>query len=202
MRLVENPDVLIMGHPQLFKEQAQVSLGELETEEFQHNLRVLRETQIASNGIGLAAPQINWPLRVMSVGISEENRRRYPMAPNIDFAFWINPQITDISKETCWTWEGCLSVPGMRGWVERPSEITVCGYNEKGERQEVNLDGFHARVMQHEMDHLDGYLFPMRVDDKELLIPLDAIEHQDSWADNWPSPGARNTPRGKVSFTR
>ena len=202
MRLVENPDVLVVGHPLLFKEQAQISLDELETEEFKHNLKILRKTQIATNGIGLAAPQVDWPVRVLSVGISEENRKRYPMAPNIDFAFWINPQITDISKETCWTWEGCLSVPGMRAWIERPSKITVCGYNEKGERLEVNLDGFHARVMQHEMDHLDGYLFPMRVDDKELIIPLDAIEHQDIWPDNWPSPGARNTPRGKVSFIR
>ena len=202
MRLEDTPDVLILGHPLLFKEQAQVSLNELGTKEFVHNLKILRDTQISSNGIGLAAPQIGWPARVLSVGISEENRKRYPMAPNIDFSYWINPQIIDISKETCWTWEGCLSVPGMRGWVERPSEITICGYDEKGERKEVSFDGFPARVMQHEMDHLDGYLFPMRVDDKELIIPLDAIEHQDIWPDNWPSPGARSTPRGKVSFIR
>lgn len=202
MRLEDDPDVLIMGHPLLFEGQAQISLDQLDTEEFQHNLKVLRNSQIASVGIGIAAPQIGWPVRVLSLGISEENRRRYPMAPDIDYAYWINPQITDISKETCWTWEGCLSVPGIRAWIERPSRITVCGYNEKGERMEETLDGFHARVMQHEIDHLDGFLFPTRVDDKSLIIPFDAIEQQDTWAENWPTPGARATPRGKLSAVR
>lgn len=202
MKLTESPDILIMGHPVLFQVQPDVSLDELDQETFKHNLQVLRKSQIDSNGIGIAAPQIDWPVRVFSVGISNENRKRYPQAPKIDFAFWINPQIIDSSKETCWTWEACLSIPGMRAWVERPKTITLCGYNEKGKALEVSLDGFPARVIQHELDHLDGILFPMRVDDKQLIIPNEAIEHQSSWAEDWPTDNARNTPRGQLSLHR
>ena len=202
MKLPDNPEILIMGHPLLFQEQPQVSLEELEQEDFQHNLRVLRQSQLTANGIGIAAPQIGWAARVLSLGISEESRKRYPQAPDIGFAFWINPQFTDYSQKTCWTWEGCLSVPGMRAWVERPEWVEVCGYNEKGERLQLRMEGFHARVMQHEMDHLNGILYPQRLQDKEQLIPDIAIEYQEQWADNWPSPGARITPRGKMSATR
>ncbi len=199
MRLTDNPDVLIMGHPLLFEHQPQVSLDDIILEDFQHNLQVLRNTQLVTNGVGLAAPQIGWPVRVLSLGISEINRNRYPQAPDIPFRFWLNPQITDFSKDTCWTWEACLSVPGMRAWIERPSSITVCGYNENGERQQVNLDSFSARVMQHEMDHLDGMLFPMRAHDKTMIIPNEAIELQHQWADNWPTKNARKTVRGQIS---
>ena len=202
MRLPDQPDLLVMGHPLLFQAQRQISLDVLSDSDFKHNLQVLRKIQIDTNGIGLAAPQVGWPVRVLSVGISDVNRKRYPQAPDIPFGFWINPQVTDFSKETCWAWEACLSVPGMRAWVERPKQITVIGYNDKGERVEASMEGFAGRVMQHELDHLNGKLFPMIVDDKALIIPNEAMEHQDSWADNWPTSNARVTPRGQISEER
>lgn len=202
MRLPDQPDVLLMGHPILFREHHQVCLDDLKTEDFLHNLDVLKEQQVRSQGIGLAAPQIGWEARVMSLGISEINRFRYPKAPDIPFCFWINPQVVEFSKETCWTWEACLSVPGLRGWVERPRTIKVSGYDENGLRKEVEMTDFPARVMQHELDHLNGILFPMRVDDKSLIIPNQSIEHQEEWAENWPTPNARNTLRGQISPDR
>ena len=191
-----------MGHPLLFDHQQQVTLDEMKQDDFIHNLKVLREKQLDTNGVGLAAPQVGWAVRVLSLGISDVNRKRYPQAPDIPFGFWINPEITDFSRDTCWTWEACLSVPGMRAWIERPSSVTVVGYNEHGERQEVKLEGFAARVMQHELDHLNGKLFPMRVEDKSLIIPNEAMEYQDCWADDWPTVNARNTPRGVISAER
>lgn len=191
-----------MGHPLLFQEQPQVAVGEITSDDFQHNLEILKQKQLCTLGVGLAAPQIGWPARVFSLGISEINRSRYPQAPDIPFAFWINPQIIDFSSNTCWTWEGCLSVPGMRAWIERPESITVVGYNEQGERQQRDLSGFTARVMQHELDHLDGKLFPMRVEDKSLIIPNQSIEHQEEWAKDWPTGSARKTIRGQISDTR
>ncbi|MRI33319.1 peptide deformylase [Endozoicomonas sp. OPT23] len=201
-RLPDNPDVLIMGHPLLFKSQRQVTIDEIHSEEFQHNLEVMKQSQFDSIGIGLAAPQIGWEVRVMSIGISKENHARYPKAPYIPFCYWINPQVIEVSKETNWTWEGCLSVPGVRAWIERPAAITLAGYDEHGQRKEESFEGFPARVMQHELDHLNGYLFPMRVDDKSLIIPHEAILHQEQWAENWPTESARNTERGQLSANR
>ncbi|WP_422136146.1 peptide deformylase [Endozoicomonas sp. ALD040] len=202
MRLNQDPNVLLMGHPLLFQEQPQVDVREITSDDFQHNLEILKQKQLNTLGVGLAAPQIGWPARVLSVGISELNRFRYPQAPDIPFAFWINPQITDFSKNTCWTWEGCLSVPGMRAWIERPESITVVGYNEHGERHESNLSGFTARIMQHELDHLNGKLFPVRVEDKSLIIPNQSIEYQEEWAEGWPTENARKTTRGQISNRR
>ncbi|MGI9277909.1 MAG: peptide deformylase [Endozoicomonas sp.] len=202
MKLPVQPEVLIMGHPLLFQSQPQVSVDTINTGDFRHNLKVLKQQQIDTQGVGLAAPQVGWAARVLSMGISDENRSRYPRAPDIPFCFWINPEIIDVSDETCWTWEACLSVPGMRAWIERPSEVRVAGYDHQGERVEQELSGFVARVMQHEMDHLNGILFPKMVEDKSLIIPNEAIFRQDQWADDWPTPSARVTPRGQISPTR
>ena len=202
MKLPEQPEVLIMGHPLLFQNQPQVSVNDINASDFQHNLKVLKQHQIDTQGVGLAAPQVGWAARVLSVGISDDNRSRYPQAPDIPFCFWINPEIIDFSDETCWTWEACLSVPGMRAWIERPSEVKVVGYDHQGKRQEQELNGFPARVMQHEMDHLDGILFPMRVEDKSLIIPNEAIFRQELWDKNWPTARARITPRGQISPVR
>ncbi|WP_252177682.1 peptide deformylase [Endozoicomonas sp. 4G] len=202
MRLNQNPDVLLMGHPLLFQEQPQVAVGDITSDDFQHNLEILKQKQLSTLGVGIAAPQVGWPARVFSMGISELNRSRYPQAPDLPFAFWINPQISDFSKNTCWTWEGCLSVPGMRAWIERPESITAVGYNERGERQEQSLSGFAARVFLHELDHLNGKLFPMIVEDKSLIIPNQSIEHQEAWAEGWPTESAHNTIRGQLSDVR
>lgn len=202
MRLSPETDVLLMGHPLLFQEQPHVTLDEIRSKDFQQNLDALKEIQFRAQGIGIAAPQVGWGVRVMSVGITPENRFRYPQAPEIDFNFWINAQIIEESSDTCWTWEACLSAPGLRAWVERPSSVRVAGYDRHAQRQEVEVDGFHARLMQHEMDHLNGILFPMRVEDKSLIIPNESILKQDEWANDWPTPNARKTPRGVISRAR
>ena len=202
MKLSPDADVLIMGHPLLFKEQPQVSLDDIATPEFQENLNTLQQIQLRSNGIGIAAPQAGWATRVLCLGISEDNQARYPQAPDIPFSYWINAQVVASSQDTCWSWEGCLSVPGIRAWIERPASITVVGYDQKGDRKHEELSGFHARVMQHELDHLNGILFPSRVEDKGLMIPSEAALHQDKWVENWPTENARKTPGGVISKER
>ncbi|PJE80030.1 Peptide deformylase [invertebrate metagenome] len=199
MRLPKNPDVLIMGHPLLFLQQPATEKSIISTENFQHNLNVLSLSQLKANGIGIAAPQIGWKARVMSIGISHENQQRYPKAVLIPQEFWINPTITEQSSDTCWTWEGCLSVPGIRGWVERPACITATGYNQQGESVTKELTGFHARIFQHEMDHLNGLLFTMRINDPTMIIPEQALQNKQQWKNNWPTEGAYKTSPGQLS---
>ncbi len=200
--LPDSPDLLIMGDPVLFQQHQQVSVEDILTDDFQRNLRILRQRQLEANGIGIAAPQIGWGVRVLCIGISEETKNRYPSVPDIPFSFWINPQVIEVSKETCWTWEGCLSVPGIRGWVNRPANLKVRGFDDQGEAIEASLSGFAARVMLHEIDHLDGILFPDRVDDRRLMIPNVSMETQSSWPENWPTMNARITPPGTISTDR
>lgn len=202
MPIATNPDLKVMGAPILFQSQPQVSMADIATDEFQETLETLKRKQFDANGIGIAAPQVGWAARVLCLGISDDNRERYPLVSNIPFQFWINPQITHFSKDTCWAWEGCLSVPGIRGWVNRPSAVNVCGYNQEGERIEVELDGFSARVMQHEIDHLDGVLFPMRMEETKLIIPNASMENQALWPEGWPTPHARITRPGEISMEK
>lgn len=202
MKLTPESEILIMGHPVLFQEQPHVSIDEILSEEFQGNLDALKEIQMRSGGIGIAACQAGWQVRAMCAGIGEENHHRYPLAPDIPFSFWINSQIVEQSEETCWTWEACLSIPGLRAWVERPRSIKIAGYDRNGNRQEANLTDFPARVFQHEQDHLNGILFPMRVEDKSLIIPNDSILQQNQWVEGWPTPNAHKTPRGALSEER
>ena len=202
MRLPDSPDLVIMGDPLLIQQHQQVSVDEIYTEDFQHNLTILRKRQLEANGIGIAAPQIGWEVRVLCLGLSEDTKVRYPKVPDIPLSFWINPQVIEVSKETCWTWEGCLSVPGIRGWVNRPARAKVRGINDHGETIEADLSGFAARVMLHEMDHLDGVLFPDRVDDAKLMISNASLEIQGGWPQNWPTGNARITPPGTISKER
>lgn len=202
MRLDNEPAAVLMGHPLLFEKQKEIPRDEIDTEDFQHNLAVLRNSQSRLMGIGLAAPQIGWAARVLCLGIDEETRERYAGAPDVPFQFWINPKIRAVSPTTSWGWEGCISVPGIRGWIERPSHVDVEGWNEKGEFVQMRMNNFAAKVFQHELDHLNGTLFLMRVNDINLIVPLESMEQQDEWAKNWPTPNARKTPGGKLSPTR
>jgi len=104
-----------------------------------------------------------------------------------------------MSAETNWMWEGCLSVPGLRGWVERPRAVRLRGLDEHGTAREVELDGLAARIAQHELDHLDGILFPHRTAGTHFLVPQASMEAQDGWAEDWPSPGSRRTGLGQLS---
>lgn len=202
MRLDNEPLALLMGHPLLFEKQKEMPVSQIHSDDFQHNLNILKNSQSRLNGIGLASPQIGWAARVLCLGISDENRARYPNAPDIPFQYWINPKIRAVSPTTSWAWEGCISVPGVRGWVERPSHVDIEGYNEKGESIYVRMNDFMARVFQHELDHVNGMLFPMRIQDINLLVPSDALLQQQGWAKNWPTSNARKTTPGALSPAR
>jgi peptide deformylase len=136
----------------------------------------MRETMAAVNGAGLAAPQIAVNLQVVIFGSTRVNPR-YPDRPLVPQTVLINPVITPIGADEEQEWEGCLSVPGLRGMVPRWAHIRYTGLDEMGNLIDRTIDGFHARVVQHECDHLIGKLYPMRVRDftqfgyTEVLFP-------------------------------
>jgi peptide deformylase len=140
------------------------------------------ETMIDANGAGLAAPQVHVPLRVVifqapgersDPGLSEAEAFDHT-AP---LTVLINPEIAVMAPETEGGWEGCLSVPGLRGWVERPAHIRYRGFDLDGKPVERTARGFHARVVQHECDHLDGRLYPSRMTDLSRLVFESEIHH-------------------------
>jgi len=133
------------------------------TPELDALLQDMRDTMRAMNGAGLAAPQIGVGLRVVIFGV--QSNSRYPDADSVPETVLINPVITPLGEETDMAWEGCLSVPGMRGVVERYSHLRYQGFDEQGALIDRAVSGFHARVVQHECDHLDGILYPMRIQD-------------------------------------
>jgi peptide deformylase len=124
----------------------------------------LLDTMKAANGAGIAAPQIGVDLRVLIFGGGGINPR-YPDAPPIPFTVLCNPIITPLSADLTRGWEGCLSVPGLRGEVPRFERLRYTGRDQFGVAIDRSVDGFHARVVQHECDHLDGVLYPQRIDD-------------------------------------
>ena len=142
----------------------------------------MRETMAAVNGAGLAAPQIGVNLQLVIFGSMAINPR-YPDRPIVPPTVLINPVILPLGLDEEEDWEGCLSVPGLRGVVPRWSRIRYTGFDEKGQAIDRTVDGFHARVVQHECDHLIGKLYPMRVRDftrfgfTEVLFPgISAVE--------------------------
>ncbi len=154
-------EVLKMGDP-LLLQQAQ-PLEQFDTPELHPLLAELRDTMAHLSGAGLAAPQIGIGLQVVIFGV--EQNPRYPQAEEIPDTVLINPVLTPLSDELEEDWEGCLSVPGLRGMVPRHTRLRYQGYDEKGERIDRSVSGFHARVVQHECDHLMGILYPMRIRD-------------------------------------
>ena len=128
----------------------------------------MRDTMLAEEGVGIAAPQIGHYVRIIMFGIEEENRR-YPNRSSIPFTVLINPDIKPLTDETELGWEGCLSVPGMRGLVPRYTQIEYSGLDVEGHLLTRVAEGFHARVVQHECDHLDGILYPFRVQDLKFF---------------------------------
>ena len=193
------PPLRYLGDPDLMVPQPEVE--RVQAEETQNRLAILRAAMGKYGGIGIAAPQIGWWVRAMCYGI-EEGNPRYAAAPPVPFQYWINPGITWFSEDTSWMWEGCLSVPGMRGWVQRPREIRMRGLDERGETREVHLKDLPARIAQHEFDHLDGVLFPMRVESPNLLVSQAVFDGKETWATNWPSPGSYLTKAGELSMEK
>jgi peptide deformylase len=170
-------EVLKMGDPRLLAVAEPV--GEFGSPELKNLLTDMQDTMRDLNGAGLAAPQIGVGLRVVIFGF-EENPR-YPEADPVPFTILINPQLTPLSEEEDEGWEGCLSVPGMRGLVPRYRELRYTGFDADGNPIDRTVKDFHARVVQHEVDHLDGILYPLRIRDltqfgfNDALFPGETI---------------------------
>jgi peptide deformylase len=152
--------VLRMGDARLLRRAEPVqSFGE----ELHALLQDMRDTMQALNGAGLAAPQIGVNLRAVIFGVQKS--ARYPDAEEVPQTVLINPSIAVLDEDIDDAWEGCLSLPGLRGLVPRFRNIRYQGYDERGAPIDRTASGFHARVVQHECDHLDGILYPMRIRD-------------------------------------
>jgi peptide deformylase len=154
--------VLRMGDPRLLRVSEPVDL--LEAPELATLLADMRDTMTSLSGAGLAAPQIGVPWRVVIFGTGAPNPR-YPDAEVVPYTTLINPVLAPIGDEMEQGWEGCLSVPGMRGLVSRHRQLRYRGVDGQGIEIDRLVSGFHARVVQHEVDHLDGILYPMRITD-------------------------------------
>jgi peptide deformylase len=151
--------VLKMGHPLLRQVAPPVPrFGELES-----LIVDMDDTMRSLNGAGLAAPQIGVSLRVVIFEVQENPR--YPHVSPVPYTVLVNPELTPLGDEQEEGWEGCLSVPGMRGLVPRYQRLRYQGFDQHGVRIDRTVEGFHARVVQHEVDHLDGILYPQRVRD-------------------------------------
>jgi peptide deformylase len=158
-------DVLKMGDPRLLAVSAPVEA--FGTPELENLIGDMRDTMRHLNGAGLAAPQIGVNLRVVMFGV--EQNPRYPEAEAVPFTVLINPILTPVGDAEDEAWEGCLSVPGMRGLVPRYLELHYSGHDPQGQPIDRTVRDFHARVVQHEVDHLDGILYPRRVRDLTMF---------------------------------
>lgn len=166
-------DILKMGDARLLRvAQPVTNFGSAELDAL---IADMKDTMLAANGAGLAAPQIGVDLQLVIFGF--ERNQRYPDAPPVPLTVLINPVITALSADETEGWEGCLSVPGLRGWVPRWSRIRYTGVDAQGRVIDREVDGFHATVVQHECDHLIGRLYPTRMRDftrfgfTEVLFP-------------------------------
>jgi peptide deformylase len=166
-------EILKMGDPRLLRQAEPVS--EFGTPELEALIADMFDTMRAANGAGLAAPQIGVNLQLLIFGFSQNTR--YPDAPAVPETVLFNPVLTPLSEQMEDGWEGCLSVPGLRGVVPRWSKLRYDGFDQYGNAISREVDGFHARVVQHECDHLAGVLYPMRIKDfsrfgfTEILFP-------------------------------
>jgi peptide deformylase len=168
--------VLKMGDPRLLEVAEKVqSFG---TPALHNLVRDMRDTMESLDGAGLAAPQIGVGLQVVIFGV--KLNPRYPDAEEVPYTVLINPVLTPLTDEMEPGWEGCLSVPGLRGIVPRFARLRYEGSDQYGRRIDRTVEGFHARVVQHECDHLQGILYPMRIADfrtfgfTDVLFPVDA----------------------------
>jgi peptide deformylase len=164
-------DVLKMGDPRLLAVSAPVT--EFGTPELKQLLTDMQDTMQQLSGAGLAAPQIGVSLRVVIFGV--DHNPRYPDAEEVPFTVLINPLLTALGDTVEEGWEGCLSVPGMRGLVPRWRELRYTGKDADGNPIDRTVTDFHARVVQHEVDHLDGILYPRRIRDLTMFGFTDAL---------------------------
>ena len=157
--------VLKMGDPLLLKVADKVE--KFATPELNTLIQDMHDTMEALDGAGLAAPQIGISLQVVIFGV--KSNPRYPDAEEIPYTVLLNPVLTPLTQEVEQDWEGCLSVPGLRGMVPRFARLRYRGFDQYGKPIDRSVGGFHARVVQHECDHLQGILYPMRITDFRLF---------------------------------
>ena len=160
--------IIRMGHPTLREQAAPFPEPEIDGPRFHTLIQDMRETLHDAGGIGLAAPQINEPVQVAIIEI-DDGPSRYGALGAVEFCIFVNPRITVLAPQTAGHWEGCLSVPGLRGFVSRPQEIQVDYLDSKGQAQQRIFSGFAATVVQHEFDHLIGKLYIDHIEDPALL---------------------------------
>jgi len=163
--------VLRMGNPLLLQKAAEIT--EFNTPELTALIQDMQDTMAAEDGAGLAAPQIGVNVRVVIFGV--EQNPRYPDAEAVPRTILINPVITPLEDIMEDGWEGCLSLPGLRGLVPRYTHIKYSGFDVLGNPFETEASGFHARVVQHECDHLDGILYPLRIKDLRQFAYTDEL---------------------------
>lgn len=170
--------VLRMGDPLLLQKAAEVTT--FDTPELHALIQDMHDTMAAMDGAGIAAPQIGVSQRVVIFGVG--SNPRYPDAEQVPYTILINPTLTPLSEDMEDGWEGCLSVPGIRGVVPRYTQLHYRGFDPQGNVIDRVASGFHARVVQHECDHLDGILYPMRIRDlsrfgfTDVLFPGQGIQ--------------------------
>lgn len=171
-------EVLKMGDPRLLRLSRPVE--KFATDEMHELVRDMLDTMRHLNGAGLAAPQIGVDLQVVIFEL--ENNPRYPEAGIVPLTVLVNPTLTPLTEQMEEGWEGCLSLPGLRGLVPRYQNLRYAGFDAEGRPIDRVVDGFHARVVQHEADHLRGILYPMRMRDfsnfgfTEVLFPGQALK--------------------------
>jgi peptide deformylase len=162
-----------MGHPVLRQRAAEVD--DPKSPEIRRLVADMIETLEDIGGAGLAAPQVHVPLRVVIFSVPPERITEELDAETVPLTVLVNPVVTPLTRDTELGWEGCLSVPGLRGAVPRFTEVRYSGITLDGEKLEREVSGFHARVIQHECDHLDGMLYPMRMTDLSKLMFIEEM---------------------------
>jgi len=161
-------EIIRMGHPTLRRVADSYPESDIGSPEFDQLILDMRETLSAAGGIGLAAPQINISTQIAVLEIAD-SATRYGEVPTLPFSVFVNPGITVINQESAGYWEGCLSIPGMMGFVERPQHIIVDYLDEFAKSRSMELKGFQATVFQHEFDHLNGKLYIDHITDLGLF---------------------------------
>ena len=153
--------ILKMGDPRL--QQIAEAITDFSCQQLTHHIKDMIDTMRHFQGVGLAAPQIGISKQIIVLEVN--NNERYPQAETIELDVLINPQILEYSEQKTLGWEGCLSLPGLRGRINRALSITYQAQNPQGHEYTKTVEGFHARIIQHEFDHLQGILYPQRIDD-------------------------------------
>jgi len=176
-------EIVQIGNPALRQVADLVDVNLIQSDEFQGLVDDLIETMRHANGAGLAATQIAVPLRICVIEVSKNPR--YPYKPDIPLTILINPKVTFLTEERVSVYEGCLSVPNMRGKVDRCPEIQIDGYDREGNNVSFTSKGISAGTFQHELDHLDGLIYTDRMQDASSLTTIDefAAHYEDDFKD-------------------